>query len=443
MKNTHDTDDKLFGAWDSFAIIIGIVLGVGIFRVPAEVAQYLSTPKLIILAWFIGGVFSFLGAICYAELSSCFPKTGGDYVYLNKSYGGLVSFLYGWSNILVIRPGSIAAVSFIFAEHLASLFSLQAYMIKWLAVCLVLLLSLINGVRPSHGKYLQSVSSGLKAAALLAIIFFGALLPKGDIANFHSLKTSTNPSLLLSFGLALIPILWTYGGWQENTFLSGETKDAQRTVPKILLISIFFVTLAYMAVNLVYIYVFPVERIAASPLIASDLMQVLSGKWAKGILETLILVFAFGAVNGLIITSARITYAISKDNPIFGYLNKADNRFNAPYRSILVNAAWTIILIAWGNFNKLLFFTGTLVWLFFALVGIGIFILRRRFAGMERPYKIWGYPATPLVFTAVCVGLVISTVYSFPAQSIAGFLIMLSGVPAYIVSKKLAQNPSR
>ncbi len=321
---------KVLGLWDSVALIIGIVIGVGIFRVPAEVARYLPSPELIILVWFLGGVFSLIGASCYSELSSSFPETGGDYVYLRESYGPLTGFLYGWTCLLVMRTGAIAAIAFIFAEYLSSFLALDKSLVKPVAISVVLALSFINILGLHKGKKLQNISVITKVATLAGIIIFGILSKRGDIANFHPLPVIADKGLLPLIGLAMIPVLWTYGGWHENTYVTGETKDARRVLPLALITGAVTITVLYICINLVYIYLVPVEKMAGSKLIVSDIMQILCGKWAQKFVEALVVISAFGALNGTIITSGRITYAVARDNPVFGFLGKVHERFHTP-----------------------------------------------------------------------------------------------------------------
>ncbi|MGB2630487.1 MAG: amino acid permease [Candidatus Omnitrophota bacterium] len=428
---------KVLGLWDSVALVIGIVVGVGIFRVPSEVGKYLFSPGLILLAWLVGGVFSLMGASCYSELSSSFPETGGDYVYLKNSYGRLTGFLYGWTCLVVMRTGAIAAIAFIFAEYLVSFLALGTSLIKITAVITVLVLSLINILGLRKGKSLQNAAAIAKVLTLAAIIVLGFLSPKGDISNFRSTHLSTGISTLPLFGLALIPILWTYGGWHENTYVTGETKDPRKVLPVALLGGTLIITALYMLMNLVYIYLVPVERIAESELITSNVMQILLGKWASKTVEALVVISAFGAINGMIITSSRITFAMARDNAVFRYLGKVHERFHTPHRSIAANALWIVLLIMWGTFAKLIFFTGVLIWFFFGLTGAGVFILRRKYPDIERPFKVWGYPLTPVIFTLTCVWLVVNTVIHHPMSSLLGICLMLSGVPVYLISKKI------
>lgn len=436
MNNVPDKVKKVLSRWDSLAITIGIVIGVGIFRVPAEVAKYLPSANLIILAWFLGGVICLLGALCYTELSTSFPESGGNYIYLRQSYGQGVSFLFGWTELLVIRTGSIAAVSFIFAEYLKSFLSLEVASVKLIAICVVIIFSLINilGLRPA--KIVQNSSTLTKGLALLAIVLFGFLSKKGDISNFQSISISTDKGIFSMFGLALIPILWTYGGWHESTFVTSETKDYKRSLPFVLIIGLLLIILSYVTINLVYIYLIPVKEIAKANLIASNMMQILYGQSGKKILEILIMISSLGCINAMIITGSRVTYAMAKDNSVFRYIGQIDSKYATPARAIIINAVWSTVLIVWGSFSKLLFFTGVVVWLFFALAVAGLFVLRFKFPHIERPFKVWGYPIIPAIFILICLALFINTIVFYPFESCMGLCLTMSGIFIFILSRK-------
>lgn len=438
--NAQQDLKKILGRWDSVAIIIAIVIGVGIFRVPAEVAKYLNSPNLIALAWLLGGIISLLGAFCYAELSSTFPETGGNYIYLHKSYGPLVGFLFGWAELLVIRTGSIAAVSFVFAEYLQSFLSINKSLVKPIAIFIVFILSFINVVGLRYGKRVQDVSIVAKISALLGIIIFGVISKKGNISYFHSTPITFDGGTFSVIGLALIPILWTYGGWHENTFVAGETKNARKILPFALITGIFIVTSLYLAVNFLYLYLIPVREMANSNLIASDALQILYGKNGRKMFEALVIISSLGCLNAIIITGGRITYAMAKDNAIFRYIGEISKKYGTPHRAITTNAFWSIVLIILGTFNRLLFFTGILVWLFFTLAGGALFILRYKFPDIERPYKVWGYPFLPAIFIFISIALVINTIFFYPFQSFMGLCLLMTGIPIFIISQKKSNS---
>ena len=428
---------KVLGRWDSIAIVVAIVIGVGIFRTPSEVAQYLSSPWLILLAWIVGGVISLAGALCYAELSSSFPETGGSYVYLKKSYGSLAAFLFGWAELLVIKTGSIAAIAFIFSEHLVSFLSLNSFLVKSIAVVVIVLLGLINIAGLRYGKNTQNIFVLIKIAALVIIIVLGFFSGKGDFTHFQLSSSHFPQNSLTFFGLALIPILWTYGGWHENVFVAGETKDAARTLPFALIRGLLIVTALYIAVNALYIYLFTIAEIRQSELIASSTFSLLYGVYGRKIFEAIVIISSFASINAMIMTGSRVTYAMAKDNPIFKYMQEVSRITATPHRAILVTLVWSIVLVIWGSFSRLLFFTGFLVWAFFALVAAGLFVLRRKYPKMKRPYSVWLYPFTPFVFVAVSVCLVVITFSSYTVSSLIGLAILLSGIPVYFISNKI------
>jgi len=432
------TSKKELSWFDSIAIIIAIVIGVGVFRVPSEVAQYLSSPVFILLAWLIGGIICLLGALCYAELSTSLPKSGGDYIYLRESYGSLAGFLFGWTELLVIRTGSIAAIAFIAAEYLQSFLALNSSFVKLMAIFIVLSLSIINSVGLRHGKRILDILTVTKVVVLIGIIFYGFLSQKGDasLLNFNGVSSFSNNGIFSAFALALIPILWAYGGWHENTFVAGETKNATKILPLTLIGGILTVTVIYLAINYLYLYLIPVSEIAKSSLIGSDLLQILGGRYGQKLLEGVVIISSLGALNATIITGSRITYSLAKDHPVFSFLEGVNAKYGTPHRAIFSNAIWAIALIVIGSFNDLLFFTGVLVWLFFALVVGGLFILRYKYPKLERPYKVWGYPFVPIAFILVCLSLFVNTIVHFPVQSFIGLGIAGSGVPVYLYSQK-------
>ncbi len=426
---------KTFGLWDSVATIIAITVGVGIFRTPAEVAKYLSSQYLIIFAWFAGGIISLLGALCYTELAAAFPQTGGNYVYLRESYGNLMSFLFGWTELLVIRTGSIAAVAFVCAEYLRSLFAVDAVSVKLIAVSVVFGLSIINITGVQYVKRTQNIFMAAKILALLGIMTAAVTANYGNLSNFHSNTASIEGNIFVLFGLALIPIMWTYGGWHENTFIAGETRNAARTIPVALILGVTAITLLYMALNCLYIYVGPLNKMPGSELFVSDMFKVVKWGNPKKIFEALVVIFSIGSINAMIATGSRVTYAMASDNRLFKYIGKNSGKYGTPHRAIIINAAWSIILIASGTFNQLLFFTGALVWLFFMLVIGGLFVLRFKSPHINRPYRVIGYPVVPAIFIVICSALFINTLMFYRMPSLIGLCLLLSGIPVYALSR--------
>ena len=356
-------------------------------------------------------------------------------MYLREAYNEFVAFLYGWTSILVIRTGIIAAVSFVFAEYTSSLLGLGRTFIKPIAISVIFFLSFLN-IRLQTGKSILNVSVFAKVSALITIVIFGLLSKKGNMENLYVSYNIKSSEILYKFGLLLVPVLWTYGGWHENTYMTEETKDAQKVLPIALTVSTLFITTIYVLLNVIYLYIIPAKEMVKADLIAGDVMNRIFGELGRKGIDALIVVSSFGTLNATIMTSSRITYAMSIDNPLFKYFSHISERFRTPVRAILINAVWSSILVIWGTFSKLLFFTGFLVWLFFAAIVSGIFLLRIRRPDMERPFQVWGYPITPAIFVSVCLWICINIFLKYPEQSTLGALIMLSGIPVYLFTKR-------
>lgn len=432
---------RSLGFWDSVALIIGSVVGTGIFRTPSEVSRYLTDPGWILFAWFLGGVIAFLGTLCYSELSSSFPETGGNYVYLKYAYGPWAGFLFGWSELALMRTASIASVSYAFGEYFRNLIPPFPGAEKVIAVAAIWLLTLINIAGVHYGKWLQNVVSLGKALALTSLIILGLSLGKGNLENFTSVFPNVpQGSLLSKLGLALVPILWTYGGWHESTFVAGEFKRTDTDLPFSLLTAAGLVIFFYLVVNSVYLYLFPAGEIARRALIAGDVMNSIFGSAGERIITMVILVCIFGVLNTVILAGGRIPYAVAQDHHIFKWLGRASARFHTPDRGLLVNAVWASLLVGWGTFNRLLFLSAAAVWLFFGVVGISVFVMRRRFRERNRPFLMWGYPWTALIFSGVAFWIFVNTAIFSPRETVLGFSIMALGIPLYGVSKWLEWN---
>ena len=438
---------KTLSCWDTTTIVIGIMVGIGIFRVPSVVASYLAYPPLILLAWLVGGVISLAGVLCYMELSSSFPATGGNYIYLREAFGLFPAFLFGWAEFFVIRTGSIASVAYLFAEYFISFLALTPSLVKLIAVLVIFLLSFVNLSSIRFGKRFQNVSTLLKILALVVIIFLGLFSPKGSLSNFSFSSSQMDRWIVSSFVLALIPILWTYGGWHESSFVAGETKDARRSIPLSLLMGILIVTTLYLGANVTYLYLMPIEKLKTSPLIGSDLMRLLCGKPGQKLLEALVILFSLGSINAMIIAGSRVTYALAQDHPLFKVFGEVDRHRHTPAPAILVNGLWSVVLALWGNFEKLLFFTGGMVWLFFGIAGLALFKLRYKYPTRERAFECLGYPLTPIFFIAVCTLLFVNTFLTYPLPTFLGACLTGSGGvvflalrPKWLLPRRKVQN---
>lgn len=430
MKGVSQLKRQL-GFWDSVAINIGVVIGVGIFRVPAEVAKYLHTPEMILLAWVLGGVVSLFGVLCYAELSSCLPQTGGTYVYLREAFGKITGFLFGWMEILVFRAGSLAGVSFVFAAYCKNFLPVGEGAEKALAISAIFFFTALNIAGMKFGKAVQNVLSTLKGLTLLTmtcVIFF--IVRSWPAAGAErGFEMTAHGWLMLA--PAMIPVLWGYGGWNESTFMSGEFKDTKRALPLSLITSILIITSLYVAINCAYLAVMTPAEMTKTPSIASTIFQNFFGSAGGGIMTLAVLISACGALNSYILTGARIPFAVAQDAARISFFGRVHEKFETPMLAFVFNGVWASILVLWGNFESLLFFTGFSKWLFFTLAGLSVFVLRRRRPAGQESFILAGYPWVPVLFTLLAITLLITDICFAPREALVGSLLLLAGIPVY------------
>jgi len=416
-------------------MMVGIVVGVGIYESPPRIAANVSDPTALLLAWALGGVLAFIGALCYAELATAYPRSGGDYVYLSRAYGSWVGFLYGWAELLVIRTGSIAAMSFVFSDYMTRIAPLGPRSSVVYAVCIVGLLSLVNvrGVR--EGTWTQNaltVSKVLGISMIVLIGMFFALTP-GSSPSASSISSG-------SFPLAMIFVLWTYGGWHENAYIAAEVKEPQRNIPRSLLFGTGLVTLMYLAINWAFLRGLGFQQVRASQAVAADVLSLSFGSAGAHLMVILVAVSALGAVNGQIFTGARISYALGQDHRVLSRLGTWSDRFGTPTWALITQALITMTLIVTigsrDGFEALVKYTAAVFWFFFLLTGISLFILRWKDPEQARPYLVIGYPLTPLVFCMSSAFMLYGSLSYAPQESLLGAAIVLVGLPLYWLSSR-------
>ncbi|MBM3280212.1 MAG: amino acid permease [Candidatus Handelsmanbacteria bacterium] len=419
---------RQLGLLDSVAIIVGVVIGVGIFRVPASIAEYLSSPLLVLGVWVVGGLLALCGGLCYAELSAAFPRTGGDYVYLRESYGPCLGFLFGWTQLLVIRPGNLAGIAYIFAEYAAYFAPLPAWGLRALAVAAIALLTGLNLWGLRFGRAAQHLLTGAKVLGLLLLALAGLALAEG--ANLEaSVQPPSQLPLPLALGTALIFAMWTYGGWNESTYVAGEMKNPARDLPRSIALALFLIVGLYLTLNAVFLAGIPPAELPKSGMVAAVVVERFLGGPGGGLVALLVTVSALGALNGTVLTSSRLTYAFGADHPRFALLAGVHPRFHTPAAALLLNGLWSALLVCSGTFDQLIGYTSAVTWLFFALIAAGLFVLRRRHPLLERPYRVWA-PLPPL-FIAASLWLTYCAVDYSPLGSLAGLGILLAGLPLY------------
>ena len=414
--------------------MIGTTIGVGIFIVPGTIARELPSAMMILAVWVLAGVISFFGALAYAELGAMLPDSGGQYIYLREAYGPLAAFVCGWVSFLVVQSGSIATVSVGFAIYLSYLLPGLAGAARWVPVAVIALFSLINyrGVR--WAAQTQNVFTALKVAGL-AILIGSSWLYRTPV----ELKAADwSVSALTTHGLvmALLGCFVAYDGWQYVAFVAGEVQEPSRNIPRSIALGTAAVILLYLLANVAYLRVLPVSQIAATERVAAVTAEQTMGHVGAIIVTLTIMLSAAGAANGSILTSPRIYFAQARDGLFFRQVAAIHPRFGTPSISILVQCIWTCILALSGSYETLFSFVLFAMWLFHGMTVFGVILLRRRAPDLPRPYRMWGYPLSPLLFTLFALWFVVNTLWTRPGPSLVGALIVAGGVPVYYLWKR-------
>lgn len=430
---------RVLGLWDIVSIVIGGVIGSGIFLVPKDMAVAVQVPLLILAVWAVGGLLSFLGALSFGELGAAMPEAGGAYVFLRESYGSMIAFLFGWTLFLVIDTGAIATLTVAFtSKYLTHFFPLSPFEQKIISVIFLLFLMSVNYIGVRWGANLQNLLTIIKFSALVGICGVIFILAKGNASNFVSPSPKTfSGNLLGSFSLALVASLWAYKGWEQSTYSAGETRNPQRNLPLGLFIGIVACIAIYILAQLAYLYVLPASAIAKSDRIAADAMNQVVGPIGASIISFIILFSIMGATNQNFLCSPRVFYAMAKDGIFFKGLSAVHPKFLTPHVSIIAMGAWSMILILFiGTFERLFTYVIFGQWIFFGLTVAAVIILRKKRPDLPRPYKTWGYPITPIIFILAALYISINSLITQFWNAMAGLGIILLGLPFYLYWKR-------
>lgn len=412
---------------DAIGLIIGIVIGAGIFRIPPVVAGNAGSTGAVYLAWALGGVISLIGALVYAELSSTYPNTGGDYYFLRRAFGTRLSFLFGWARMTVIQTGSIAGVAFICGEYLTRIFSLGSSSAAIYAVTVVVVLTALNVIGVRQGTGTQNILTVLEVIGLLLVI------AAGFVAGPAAAATEAVPTAgSSSFGLMILFVLFTYGGWNEAAYVSGELRDVQRNMARVLVISLLVITALYVAVNWAYLHVLGLSGVANSQQVAADLMQRAFGEIGAQGISVLVAIAALTTANGTVFTGGRSSYAFGRDFRQFGFLGRWSAATGTPVNGLLLQGVIAIAVIVLGiftqqGFQAIVEYTAPVFWSFFLLTGIAYFVLRRRDSGISRPFRAPLFPIPPILFCMMCLYLLYSSLAYTGLGALAGVAVLAVG----------------
>jgi APA family basic amino acid/polyamine antiporter len=429
---------RVLGIWDVIAIVVGGVIGSGIFLVPKSIAAAVQSPILVLGVWVVGGVLSFFGALTFAELGAAMPEAGGMYVFLREAYGPLLSFLFGWTLFLVIDSGAVATLTVAFtSRYLPYFFKMTPLAVKVVSVLFIVFLGAVNYVGVRAGANLQNVLTIIKTAALVVISGAIFIFGKGNASNFVSpVPGSFNMSLLGSFGVALVASLWAFKGWEGSTYSAGEIKRPERNLPLGILGGSLIVLALYIITNLAYLYMLPVDAMAKSDRIASDAVSLAVGPAGGALIAFIILFSITGAANQNILCSPRVYFAMARDGLFFKRIAEAHPKYRTPHVSIVAISVWSIILsLFFGTFEQLFTYVVFGQWIFFGLTVAAVIVLRKKRPDLPRPYKTWGYPVTPVLFILAAVFISMNSLINEFRNAVVGLVIILLGVPAYFYWK--------
>jgi APA family basic amino acid/polyamine antiporter len=410
------------------AMVIGTIIGASIFVQPSEVTAQVHSVSWVLLVWLAAGALTLIGSLVCAELASELPRTGGVYVYLSEAFHPALGFLWGWAMFLTMHSGIIAAIATVFARYAAYFVPMGANGQRAVGVSLIVLLSAVNYVGVKQGSRVQTAFTVVKLVAVALIVIVGVAL--GGRVSQHFVSSGVGGDTSGGFLRAMAAGLFAYGGWHMVTYSAGETVEPAKTIPRALLIGTLVVTGAYMAMNAVYLYVMPLEKVAASTRVAADLADTLLGSGGGGLVSAIVLISTFGALTGIILAGPRVYFAMARDGLLPRWFGVVHPTYATPHRAIAAQGIWASILMATGTFRALFTRVVYTEWLFFGLMAIGLMLLRKR-PGLTRGYAIWGYPFTPLLFVIASFAVVVNTLLSNPRDGLIGLGVVLAGIPVY------------
>jgi APA family basic amino acid/polyamine antiporter len=421
---------RRLGLFSGTMAVVGGIIGGGIFRTPAAVAERAGSVGLTLAVWITGGMVALAGAFCFGELGARRPRAGGGYVYLRETFGPLPAFLYGWTLLLVIATGAIAAVAVLFADYALALLGLPGGWNLPVAVASVVVLSGINyrGVRP--GALTQNLFTVLKLLALALLIGVG--LAWASPAPASTPRPVAHGSPIVAFGAALVPVLFTYGGWQQTNFIAEEILEPERTLPRALVLGVIIVVVVYLSANLAYLRVLGLGGLAASAAPAAEVMERLLGPRGAGLIAAGIAISSFGFLNLVILVTPRVFQAMAADGVFLPRLARLHPVYQTPADAILLQAGWAILLILSGSFAQLVDYVTFGDWIFFGLTVAGLFVYRRRDRGAPATgFRTPGYPLTPALFVLAAAYVVVSAIAANPRNAALGSVLIALGVPVY------------
>ena len=449
-KNPTSKLERQLGLFDSSMMVIGIVIGSGIFMTTGLMAGAIPSVTLILITWALGGLQMLAGALTYAELGAAMPKAGGQYVYLREAYGPLPAFLFGWVAFIAYLTGTNAAIAVAVAEHLGSFypslsthnsiigigsFSISGGQI--FALSLIVVLSLINYLGIVFGKWIQNIFTVLKIGSILLFALAGLFISTGNHLDFSLNPTNMSiGSILMGMGVALVAVNWTVGGWEYITFAAGEIKNPKNNLPLALIIGTIVILVLYFLINVAYLKVLPMGSLMGEIKVGETAARAIYGPGIAGAFSMVVIISMFGSLNGNILVGPRVSYAMAKDHLFFSRAADVHPKFHTPGNAIMIQGFWAAILTLSGTFEELITLVVFVNFMMWIAASSTVFVLRKKQPDLERPYKVWGYPYVPAFFIIFSMAIMVNTFFSAPSQSLLGLALTLLGVPVYFYWRK-------
>ncbi len=438
---------RRLGLWSAVAVLVGTTIGSGIFRSPAGISDKLPGPGPLLAIWLTGGVFVLCGALTLAEVAGAFPQTGGVYVFIRESWGRLPAFLFGWSELVIIRAAALGAISTTFSEYLLRVLGHDPRVVPYsryvhyIAACAILLTATFNYVGIKWGSLVQNITTLAKTGALLLIIILALAIGLPQTGGYYTPAVPSGSFSFARFGLALVSVLWVYDGWADVSFVAGEVKDPEKNLPRVLIYGTLLIIALYLLANLAYLAVLPVDQIRQSKLVAADVADKVMGTAGVTFVSIAVMISAFGTLNGSVMTGSRILFVTAADGLLFKPIAKVDRRFNTPGVAIWLSAALGVIFVLAGTFEQLADAFVTAIVPFYALAVGAVFILRRR-PGYQPPFRVPGYPVVPAIFIAATILLlgnaILDPASRVPTLAVLG--VILLGIPVYLLASASTRN---
>lgn len=437
MDRNQSEPQAVLSVFDAVTIMVGLVVGIGIFRTPSIVASNVESEGMFLLVWIAGGMTTLIGALCYAELSAAHPHAGGEYHFLSLAYGRPVAMMFGWARCSVIQTGAIAAVAFTLGDYLALIAPAGAHGPALYAALSIGMLTAVNVIGTIEGKNLQIVVTFIEVGAVAAIILFG-LFGSADTAERAA---ASAPPETAAVGMAMIFVLLTYGGWNEAAYLTGELKDAPRNIAKVLSVGTLLLVTLYALANLALLSILGLDGLRASDAVAAEMMRAVAGPTGEFMVTAAIVIAAISTLNATIFTGARVYYAMARDLTVLRCLGVWDGRGKTPANGQMAQGAIALALVALGTvtregFKAMVDYTAPVFWGFLLMVGLSVFVLRRRHPLRKLPYRVPFYPVTPIIFCLTCLYMTYASVMYTGAAALVGLAVLAAGAPILLFRQK-------